>query len=64
MLFNIVLSIRRLQRWCLLNIKMLPRTLIIEPNIRDYFSILVLTYKKKQPPPQKKPVIISQSMAE
>ena len=32
--------------------KMLPRTLLIEPDIRDYFSILVLTYK--HPPPQKK----------
>ena len=28
--------------------------LIIEPNIRDYFSIIVLTYKKtNNPPPQK-----------
>ena len=41
------------------------RTLIIEPNIRDYFSIIVHTYKKnKQKPEQKKPVIISQAMAE
>ena len=51
--------------------KMLRR-MLIEPNIRDYFSILVLTYKKKQTPPppakknktKQKTVIISQSIAE
>ena len=52
--------------------KSFPRTLIIDPNIRDHFSIVVLTNTPPAtPPPQKKnprnkskTVIISQSMAQ